>query len=221
MPIPQEDINPKPSNTSVGKKDIYSKQEFLSIVRSKYPEYGQMDDQSALSSFLAKYPSYHKMVDWGELPQKKKVIEAYASPDQFASGSSDSQRGSSEKLSDYKQELDPFPDIYHKVKQMEAIFTEAESLKNRRPELPDMIKSGAITYTDENGKPCAKHGVRNADFTWGSKWKVVKDLSGFPSHEKGGVDLKIGQDGIHFKNNKGKEIKAAHGLLICNKKERE
>lgn len=46
------------------------------------------------------------------------------------------------------------------------------------------------------------------------KWKIVKDLSGYPSHEEGGVDIRIDNSGAYFKHSSGKEIKAAEGLYI-------
>ena len=203
----------EPQNTPV-KKDIYSKSEFLTLVRSKYPEYGQMDDDAALASFLGKYPVYRKNIDWGGLPQKKKVMEAYDSPEKFVSSISNSPSGSSDTLSKYRKETDLFPDIYLKAKQMEGIFNEAEQASSEKINIPDLIKSGQIVYTDENGQPCAEEGGRNYEFSWGNDWEIVEDLSGYPSHKNGGVDIKINQGNVSFTNHNRKEIVCAHGLLL-------
>jgi len=75
------------------------------------------------------------------------------------------------------------------------------------------INESEITYTDEEGKPCAKMGGRGSNFTKGSKWEVVKDLKGYPSHAQGGVDIKLGKDGFSFTRGSG-QIMAAHGLVL-------
>jgi hypothetical protein len=75
------------------------------------------------------------------------------------------------------------------------------------------IKESEITYTDEEGNPCAKRGMRSSNFTKGSKWEIVKDLKGYPSHAQGGVDIKLGKDGFSFARGGG-YIKAAHGLVL-------
>ena len=59
----------------------------------------------------------------------------------------------------------------------------------------------------------AAKGIRPTKFTKGSQWSIVKDLKGHPSHAKGGVDVKIGPDGVSLKA-KGGRIKAEYGLLI-------
>ena len=79
----------------------------------------------------------------------------------------------------------------------------------------NIINESEITYTDEEGNPCAKMGVRSSNFTKGSKWEIVKDLKGYPSHAQGGVDIKLGKDGFSFKGKNG-YIKAAHGLVLPN-----
>ena len=75
------------------------------------------------------------------------------------------------------------------------------------------IDPNEITYTNEDGIPCAEMGMRGDKFTKGSQWEVVKDLKGYPSHANGGVDIKLGSDGFSFSRN-GSEIKAAHGLVL-------
>ena len=77
------------------------------------------------------------------------------------------------------------------------------------------INESEITWTDEDGNPCAKLGGRSDKFTKGSQWEIVKDLKGYPSHAQGGVDIKLGKDGFSFKGKDG-DIKAAHGLVLPN-----
>ena len=75
------------------------------------------------------------------------------------------------------------------------------------------IKESEITYTDEEGNPCAEMGMRGSKFTRGAEWEIVKDLKGYPSHAQGGVDIKLGKDGFSFARGDG-YIKAAHGLVL-------
>lgn len=84
----------------------------------------------------------------------------------------------------------------------------------------NVIKESEITYTDEDGKPCAKMGGRSSKFTKGSQWEIVKDLKGYPSHAQGGVDIKLGKDGFSFTRDNGGDIKAAHGLVLPAIKDR-
>ena len=64
------------------------------------------------------------------------------------------------------------------------------------------------------GKIKAENGA-NFGFTPGSKWKVVKDLKGHPSHAKGGVDVNIDKSGVSFTKGNS-NVKAKHGLIIGN-----
>jgi hypothetical protein len=75
------------------------------------------------------------------------------------------------------------------------------------------INKSEITYTDEEGNPCAKVGLTNT--TKGTGWKIVKDFKGKPKHNQGGVDITISDKGVSMRKG-GKDIKAAHGLLIPN-----
>ena len=75
------------------------------------------------------------------------------------------------------------------------------------------IKKEDITYTDDDGKPCAKIGLTNA--VKGTNWKIVKDFKGQPKHSQGGVDITISDKGVSMRRG-GKDIKAAYGLLIPN-----
>jgi hypothetical protein len=82
-----------------------------------------------------------------------------------------------------------------------------------------LLASGTVEYLDEKQYPCkpvnlAKDGARGAKFTKNSEWEVVKDLKGYPSHAKGGVDIQFTENGFSFKNNKGVDIKAEDGLVL-------
>jgi hypothetical protein len=76
----------------------------------------------------------------------------------------------------------------------------------------ELLDESKITYTDEEGNPCAKKGLTNA--IKGSNWKLVKDFKGKPKHSQGGVDISISDKGVSMRRG-GKDIKAAHGLLIA------
>ena len=78
-------------------------------------------------------------------------------------------------------------------------------------QIQELIQSGEIYYTDEEGNPCAAKGLRNT--TTGTNWKIIEDLKG-PSHKMGGIDLSIGPNGVSFKRNNS-DIVAAHGLVIA------
>jgi hypothetical protein len=75
------------------------------------------------------------------------------------------------------------------------------------------INGSEITYTDEEGNPCAKMGLTNT--TKGTGWKIVKDFNGQPKHSNGGVDITISDKGVTMRR-EGKDIKAKYGLLIIN-----
>ena len=75
------------------------------------------------------------------------------------------------------------------------------------------IDENEITYTDEEGNPCAKMGLTNT--VKGTDWKIVKDFKGQPKHSNGGVDITISDKGVTMRRG-GKDIKAKYGLLIIN-----
>ena len=75
------------------------------------------------------------------------------------------------------------------------------------------IDENEITYTDEEGNPCAKMGLTNT--VKGTDWKIVKDFKGKPKHSNGGVDITISDKGVTMRRG-GKDIKAKYGLLIPN-----
>lgn len=61
--------------------------------------------------------------------------------------------------------------------------------------------------------PMAKQGMKSSKFTKGGKWKLIKDLKGYPTHEKGGVDLMIGKDGVSITSGQS-NFKAEYGLVL-------
>jgi hypothetical protein len=85
----------------------------------------------------------------------------------------------------------------------------------------ELIDESKITTTDEFGKPCkfgdnnlkAEDGLTNT--IKGSNLKIVKDFKGQPKHSQGGVDISISDAGVSMRRG-GKDIKAAHGLLIAS-----
>lgn len=82
----------------------------------------------------------------------------------------------------------------------------------------ELIANDEITYTDEEGNLCAKSGFVTPRFREGGKWSIVKDLQGYPSHEKGGVDLTINNKGVTIKEGET-EFVAEFGLVMpfCEK----
>ena len=62
------------------------------------------------------------------------------------------------------------------------------------------------------GKLKAEKGLATS-FVKGGKWKVIKDLKGYPTHKEGGVDLTIGKNGVIIKNG-NTQFTAKYGLVI-------
>jgi hypothetical protein len=58
----------------------------------------------------------------------------------------------------------------------------------------------------------ASKGLRNS-FNKGGQWSLIKDLKGFPTHKKGGVDLVINKEGVTISNGVS-NFKAKYGLII-------
>ena len=88
-----------------------------------------------------------------------------------------------------------------------------EDLKNKylTVTVQDLIDNGEIIYTDDEGNPCAANGLTNT--VTGTNWKIVKDFKGQPKHSQGGVDITISDKGVTMRRG-GKDIKAAHGLVV-------
>jgi len=74
------------------------------------------------------------------------------------------------------------------------------------------LEREGLLEIDCKGKLKAEKGLQT-NFTKGGKWKLIKDLKGYPTHKEGGVDLTIGKDGVKIKNGTTK-FTAKHGLVI-------
>jgi hypothetical protein len=85
-----------------------------------------------------------------------------------------------------------------------------------KEEITSLIKEGKIKYIDSVTKvPCLRYGGRGNSFNRGSKWEIVKDLKGYKPHEKGGVDLSIGKNGVEVRSGESK-FYAKNGLLFSD-----
>ena len=102
-----------------------------------------------------------------------------------------------------------------KLSEMEWLQTQTEAFKSM---YGDTVKAynirKNIEYRDENNQKCAtaKDGAKGK-FHPGNKWEIVEDLKGMPSHEQGGVDIKLGAGGVTFRDGES-FITAGDGLVI-------
>lgn len=110
-----------------------------------------------------------------------------------------------EQFLQYLNKLITINNLFNENKTLANAVYEALGLNN--------INVSEITYTDEEGNPCAKMGLTNT--TKGTGWKIVKDFKGKPKHSQGGVDITISNKGVSMRRG-GKDIKAKYGLLIPN-----
>ena len=83
--------------------------------------------------------------------------------------------------------------------------------KNIEEIITQLEKEGLLEI-DCKGKLKAEKGLATS-FVKGGKWKVIKDLKGYPTHKEGGVDLTIGKGGVSIKNG-NTQFTAKHGLVI-------
>lgn len=113
---------------------------------------------------------------------------------------------------DELEKLKSKPEFQQAVKEA---FEESKELQNAVYSALgfNTINGSEITYTDEEGNPCAKMGLTNT--TKGTGWKIVKDFKGQPKHSNGGVDITISDKGVTMRRG-GKDIKAKYGLIIIN-----
>jgi len=94
--------------------------------------------------------------------------------------------------------------------------TAAQQIAREFLNIDRLVAKGFVNYVDDKtGKPCAKFGMRDNAFSRGSKWEIVKDLKGYATHEKGGVDLTIDNKGVRIGGPDSK-LYAADGLLMPN-----
>ena len=77
--------------------------------------------------------------------------------------------------------------------------------------LEALVRSGEITYTDENGNPCAKEGLTTTGNPSFGGWEIIHDLKNKPSHAEGGVDLSV----------KGNTVEAEGRELVLKNKDGE
>lgn len=95
------------------------------------------------------------------------------------------------------------------------VFAEID-LALHKEGVAELIKEGKIEYVDDVTKQsCLRYGGRGNTFNRGSQWEIVKDLKGYKSHEKGGVDLSIGKNGVEVRNGESK-FYAKNGLLFSD-----
>jgi len=79
-------------------------------------------------------------------------------------------------------------------------------------EIITQLEKDGLLEIDCKGKLKAEKGLATS-FVKGGKWKVIKDLKGYPTHKEGGVDLTIGKNGVSIKNG-NTQFTAKHGLVI-------
>ncbi|HNQ20407.1 MAG TPA: hypothetical protein PKI46_05030, partial [Bacteroidales bacterium] len=79
-------------------------------------------------------------------------------------------------------------------------------------EIITQLEKDGLLEIDCKGKLKAEKGLVTS-FVKGGKWKVIKDLKGYPTHKEGGVDLTIGKNGVTIKNG-NTQFTAKHGLVI-------
>mgnify|MGYP003455691400 CR=1 FL=1 len=79
-------------------------------------------------------------------------------------------------------------------------------------EIITQLEKEGLLEIDCKGKLKAEKGLATS-FVKGGKWKVIKDLKGYPTHKEGGVDLTIGKGGVSIKNG-NTQFTAKYGLVI-------
>jgi hypothetical protein len=86
---------------------------------------------------------------------------------------------------------------------------------NNSSKMIDNIIATEVQFLNRKGERCAASGAVISKFQSGGKWDIVNDLTGFPSHQDGGVNISF-SNGVEINNN-GVKIKAENGLIIKNK----
>jgi hypothetical protein len=119
-------------------------------------------------------------------------------------------------ISGVSGEVQASGDVEEKINSLPKEKQEELKLSLYKEEISQLIKSGKIEYKDDvTGKPCLRYGGRGNSFNRGSEWEIVKDLKGYKPHEQGGVDLKIGKDGVNVFSGKS-SFYAKDGLLFSD-----
>lgn len=65
-------------------------------------------------------------------------------------------------------------------------------IQNPEINVKKLLENGQITFTNEDGDPCAAEGIKTHS-SKGSIWKIIKEFSG-KTHEEGGIKTKISSD---------------------------
>jgi predicted kinase len=139
--------------------------------------------------------TYGKVQDFSNTPVKQGVDDLFKEYTEL------SKIGSKQLYSDYLDTI--FPDS--KVEEMDnSLYNSVLNNLEQQNEIEKDCTGG--------GKLKAKKGLATS-FTKGGRWKVIKDLKGYPTHKEGGVDLTISKDGVSIKNGNTQFI-AKHGLVI-------
>lgn len=92
-------------------------------------------------------------------------------------------------------------------------FVEILSRLKTNPSLTTGVDVNDITYTNEEGEICARCGLRSNKFTEGGSWEVIKEFKG-ASHERGGIDIEIGNGFIRMSGKQG-IFEAKDGVVIA------
>jgi len=79
----------------------------------------------------------------------------------------------------------------------------------------EQVKDKCAPTSKGGGKAKAAKGLRDQKFHKGSKWSVVKDLKGAPTHKEGGIDLSISDNGHVKVTDMDGIIEAKNGLIIA------
>lgn len=109
---------------------------------------------------------------------------------------------------------------YHlEVPVLFALEQKAESKELSESEIDDKVKEmleSKELEIDCAGKIKASQGL-STSFTKGGQWKIIKDLKGYPTHKKGGVDIVIGKEGVSIARGYSR-FTAERGLVMPKKK---
>jgi len=101
--------------------------------------------------------------------------------------------------------------MYGKNYSLKSIIQDEVQESDVEAKVRELEREGLLEI-DCKGKLKAEKGLQT-NFTKGGKWKLIKDLKGYPTHKEGGVDLTIGKNGVSIKNG-STEFTAKHGLVI-------
>ena len=113
--------------------------------------------------------------------------------------------------------------ISDKSKKINTNLSDVDKLFKDNPDIADkvyealglnFIDKSEISYTDDDGNPCASKGGRNSKFQKGGSWEIIKEFKG-KSHSQGGIDIEINKGAIKMSNKQG-DFKAKFGLVISN-----